>query len=352
MDDDEDMDVDPRTGVSGSAQVGTAAAETEFVYSPAGLFPLPIRPGTPEYERKVELFKFLGTFLAKSFLDGRLLDLPLSAPFLRWITGQDLRFEALHTISPPLGKSIEGLVQVCREKRNIENDSNLTPQQRARKIETLTYLGGSVEDLCLDFTLPGRADWELKPNGTSIDVSIHNLEEYVNLVTKTYLITGVKAQFQAFQEGFNQVFPLENLRFFSVGELETLICGAVSGSDTEWSIESLQDNTKCDHGFSSSSTAVQFLFAVMHEFNETERRQFLQFVTGSPRLPISGFKGLTPKLTIVKKHHDPPLTPDHYLPSVMSCTNYLKLPDYSSKEVLKQRLLYAIVEGHSSFHLS
>ena len=141
----------------------------------------------------------------------------------------------------------------------------------------------------------------------------------------------------------------------------------------------LQDNTKADHGFSSGSQAVQFLYSVMAEFNETERRQFLQFVTGSPRLPISGFKGLTPKyvpahpalithqvvchhmytysdvacrLTIVKKHHDPPLTPDHYLPSVMSCTNYLKLPDYSSKEVLKQRLLYAIVEGHSSFHLS
>ncbi len=144
-------------------------------------------------------------------------------------------------------------------------------------------------------------------------MTIHNIEEYVNLVTKGFLVTGVKAQFQAFQEGFNQVFPIENMRVFTVSEIETLICGAVTGSDDDWSIDctclplflfdllfltlspALQDSTKADHGFSSSSKAVQYLFSVMSEFNEVERRQFLQFVTGSPRLPISGFKGLTPK---------------------------------------------------------
>jgi len=257
-------------------------------------------------------------------------------------------------VSPALGKSLEGLVTLCREKRALEKKwvGKVPADQKRKQVEALRYRGASVDDLCLDFTLPGKPDWELKPGGTDISVTIHNLEEYVNLVLKTFLITGVSAQMQAFQEGFNLVFPLENLRMFFVNEIETLICGAVTGSDEDWSVESLQDNTKADHGFSSGSQAVQFLYSVMSEFNETERRQFLQFVTGSPRLPISGFKGLTPKLTIVKKLHDPPLTPDHYLPSVMSCTNYLKLPDYSSKEVLKQRLLYAIVEGHSSFHLS
>lgn len=77
----------------------------------------------------------------------------------------------------------------------------------------------------------------MQPNGTNITVSIHNLEEYVNLVAKTYLITGVHAQMVAFQEGFNLVFPLDHLRIFSVSEVETLICGAVTGSDEDWSIE-------------------------------------------------------------------------------------------------------------------
>ncbi len=40
-----------------------------------------------------------------------------------------------------------------------------------------------------------------------------------------------------------------------------------------------------------------------------------------------------------------------FLPSVMTCFNYLKLPDYSTKAVLKDKLLLAINEG-AEFHLS
>lgn len=36
----------------------------------------------------------------------------------------------------------------------------------------------------------------------------------------------------------------------------------------------------------------------------------------------------------------------------MTCANYLKLPPYSCKEALRERLLYAIREGQGSFDLS
>ena len=55
---------------------------------------------------------------------------------------------------------------------------------------------------------------------------------------------------------------------------------------------------------------------------------------------------------MVRKPHEAPLTADDYLPSVMTCVNYLKLPDYSTKAMVKQRLFYAIDEGQASFHLS
>lgn len=100
--------------------------------------------------------------MAKSFLDGRLLDLPLSAPFLKWVIGEDLRFEDLHTISPAIGKSLEGLVSLCREKRTVEKNGSLSETQKLKAIEALLYRGATVEDLCLDFTLPGRSDWDMK----------------------------------------------------------------------------------------------------------------------------------------------------------------------------------------------
>lgn len=45
------------------------------------------------------------------------------------------------------------------------------------------------------------------------------------------------------------------------------------------------------------------------------------------------------------------LLADGDLPSVMTCANYIKLPPYSSKAVLRERLLLAIYESEG-FHFS
>jgi E3 ubiquitin-protein ligase TRIP12 len=90
----------------------------------------------------------------------------------------------------------------------------------------------------------------------------------------------------------------------------------------------------------------------MSELSKEQRRDFLQFITGSPKLPIGGFKSLTPMFTVVCKPSEAPYSSDDYLPSVMTCVNYLKLPDYSTQEVLKQKLGVAIKEGQGAFHLS
>ena len=47
-----------------------------------------------------------------------------------------------------------------------------------------------------------------------------------------------------------------------------------------------------------------------------------------------------------------PCAADGDLPSVMTCANYIKLPPYSCKAVLAERLMYAIREGQGSFDLS
>jgi E3 ubiquitin-protein ligase TRIP12 len=91
---------------------------------------------------------------------------------------------------------------------------------------------------------------------------------------------------------------------------------------------------------------------MMANFNTEERRLFLQFVTGCPRLPFDGFKGLSPPLTVVRRTAESNRRADDYLPSVMTCVNYLKLPDYSSLEVMKERFIVAMREGQGSFHLS
>ena len=65
-----------------------------------------------------------------------------------------------------------------------------------------------------------------------------------------------------------------------------------------------------------------------------------------------GFKSLTPMFTVVCKPSEPPYTSDDYLPSVMTCVNYLKLPDYTDLDMMRKRLHTAIREGQGAFHLS
>lgn len=67
---------------------------------------------------------------------------------------------------------------------------------------------------------------------------------------------------------------------------------------------------------------------------------------------LTGFKSLSPPLTVVRKDVEGEASSDNFLPSVMTCVNYLKLPDYSSVEVMRQRLSLAAREGSHSFHLS
>lgn len=66
----------------------------------------------------------------------------------------------------------------------------------------------------------------------------------------------------------------------------------------------------------------------------------------------TGFRSLNPPLTIVRKTFESTENPDDFLPSVMTCVNYLKLPDYSSIEIMREKLLIAAREGQQSFHLS
>ena len=156
-----------------------------------------------------------------------------------------------------------------------------------------------------------------------------DLDEYVQAVLAMTLRDGVQAQVAAFRRGFSDVLPTHHLRAFAPEELDLLF----NGSRDQWDREPVMEALKFDHGFTRSSRAISYLLDTMCEFTDAERRQFLKFVTGSPRLPVGGLARLVPRLTIVQKRPEGGTSPDAYLPSVMTCANYLKLPDYSSKEV-------------------
>jgi len=50
----------------------------------------------------------------------------------------------------------------------------------------------------------------------------------------------------------------------------------------------LVDCVKADHGFNIDSRSIRNLLEVLNSLSLNDRRTFLQFLTGSPKLPIGG----------------------------------------------------------------
>ncbi|WWC70865.1 uncharacterized protein I206_104817 [Kwoniella pini CBS 10737] len=322
--------------------------ESDYVFHPKGLYPAPLDEKQSGFESKLSWFKTLGLFAGRALLDTRIIDVNLNRVFLKAILGQPIKknIPTLKAIDAHLARSLERLQTYLFARKEIEA-LKLPASSRRTKLAALTVGGARLADLSLDFTLPGYSI-ELVPGGSLIDVDDSNLEDYLDKVLEMTLGSGVERQVKAFQEGFSSVFSVRDMRIFSPDELGLLFGNA----DEDWSRETLEQSLKADHGYNLDSRAVQNLLEVMVGYDREQRRQFLQFITGAPKLPIGGFKGLTPQFTVVRKPHEPPFKADDYLPSVMTCAQYLKMPDYSTKEILAAQIERAMKDGGGSFHLS
>ncbi|CAG7833938.1 unnamed protein product [Allacma fusca] len=327
-----------------------------YVQTSVGLFPKPIGKSVKAASvMKIKnKFKFLGRFMAKAVMDSRMIDLPLSKTQYKWILGLEysMSLADVADVDSTVARSIRKLVSVVSQKKKLEAKSGLTSLELKEPLEALTLDGCRIDNLGLDFTLPGHPTIELRKGGKDIPVTIHNLEEYIKLVCHWMLVGGVSRQMESWKEGFDSVFPSSALKMFYPEELEMVFCGSNQSDGESWDVKTLLECCRPDHGYTHESRAIQFLFEIMASYEAQRRRKFVQFLTGSPRLPVGGFKALQPPLTIVRKTVDHPADPDSFLPSVMTCVNYLKLPDYTTIEIMRDRLRVAAEEGQMSFHLS
>ena len=76
---------------------------------------------------------------------------------------------------------------------------------------------------------------DVQAGGKNIDVTIDNIDEYVDLVVGFTIGKGIKRQIAAFKSGFSSVFPYEALCAFTADELVMLY----GKSDEDWSYDSI-----------------------------------------------------------------------------------------------------------------
>ncbi|XP_017252446.1 E3 ubiquitin-protein ligase UPL4 isoform X2 [Daucus carota subsp. sativus] len=309
-----------------------------------GLFPRPWssqESNGVEFTEVIKKYTLLGQVVARALQDGRILDLPLSKAFYKLILGQDLTLYDIQSFDPGLGTTLvefQAIVERNKYMKYVSGNISTCGTESC-------FRNTRIEDICLDFSIPGYPDFVTSVSNSKM-VNMNNLEEYVSLLVDATIHSGISRQVEAFKLGFNQVFPVKNLQILTEEELEHLLCGECE----VWNMNELLDHIKFDHGYTASSPPVVNMLSIIREFDRQQQKAFLRFVTGAPRLPHGGLASLNPKLTIVRKHCSG--SADNDLPSAMTCANFLKLPPYSSKEKMKEKLMYAITEGQGSFDLS
>ena len=92
---------------------GENAACIDYVFAPAGLYPLPIpRNVKSSHKNKLKAkFNFIGKFIAKAVLDNRMVDLPFSLPFYQWLLKEEatLTSQDIRNIDPTIASTISQL---------------------------------------------------------------------------------------------------------------------------------------------------------------------------------------------------------------------------------------------------
>jgi|GEM_PF-2700259 len=206
---------------------------------------------------------------------------------------------------------------------------------------------GDVEELCLTFSITENEfgqvhEVELIPEGAETIVNSRNKFKYINLVAHHHLNNKCKIQSLAFLRGFNRLINPQWIQSFTQPELQTLISGQGGGIN----LNDLKKHSKYVNGFHGLDSTISKFWSVLSEFSDTDKGLLLKFVTSCERPPLLGFSRLVPPFCL----HKIPGGED-LLPCASTCFNTLKLPCYSSKRIMKQKLLYAI-RSESGFELS
>ncbi|EDV29107.1 uncharacterized protein TRIADDRAFT_20356 [Trichoplax adhaerens] len=271
-----------------------------------------------------------------------------------WFDGI-LSFKDLEIIDPHRAKFLRNLKELVDRKHEILN-SSLSDKEKNDKLSSLTLSSSDdsqsdikLEDLCLTFQyspssiIYGYETVDLIANGGEKILTVENVEEYVDLMYNFCFRDGIQRQIDAFKEGFDLVFPMESLALFTPEEARNILCGDQS---PQWTKDDLLNYTEPKNGYTRESAGYLRFINVVSNFDNDERKAFLQFTTGCSSLPPGGLRNLHPHLTVVKKEMESNGT--H--PSVNTCVHYLKLPDYASEDILRDRLLAATKE--KGFHLN
>ena len=273
-------------------------------------------------------FKFVGRIVGKAIYDGHLMDAHFTRSFYKHMLGMPMTFHDVEAVDPAFYKTLVWMLD-----NDITDVLDLTFTAEAD--EFAKHLFG--EDNSLAKTV------ELKPGGAEIAVTEENKHEYVALISEYKMIGAIRTQMREFLSGFHDIVPRHLISIFDDNELELLLSGL-----PEVDLDDMRAHTDY-HGYSAGSKQITWFWDVVRSLESEDLARLLLFITGTSKVPLEGFAALAgiqgpQRFNIHRVQGE-----TDRLPAAHTCFNQLDLPEYESRQQLKEKLLTAIQECAGGF---
>ncbi|KAE8149533.1 hypothetical protein BDV25DRAFT_156149 [Aspergillus avenaceus] len=154
----------------------------------------------------------------------------------------------------------------------------------------------------------------------------HFVNDYIFWLTDK----SVRSQFDAFAQGFYTCLDRPALSIFTPESLKTVVEGI-----QEIDIGELEHHARYEGGFGPGHRVIRDFWNIVRRFPVEKKAQLLEFVTASDRVPVNGIASI---MFVIQKNG----VGDARLPTSLTCFGRLLLPEYSSKDVLEDKLNKAL----------
>lgn len=236
-------------------------------------------------------FKFVGRIIGKALYENRVLDCHFSRAVYRRILGKSVSLKDMESLDLNYYK---GLVWILENQiTGVTFDTFSVERDRFGETETI--------DLITD--------------GRNIEVTDENKQEYVQKVVEYRLVGSVQGQLDEFLKGFHDIIPSELISIFNEQELELLISGLPDIDIDDWRHQSEY------HNYQPTSPQIQWFWRAVRSFDKEEKAKLLQFVTGTSKVPLNGFKELEGMNGFAKFNIHRDYSSKEKLPSSHTCFN-------------------------------
>ena len=180
-----------------------------------------------------------------------------------------------------------------------------------------------------------------------------NKDVFVDLVVRRRARRYVPAS-KLMRRGLMTMIPARILPILGGADLRTAVCGA-----EVIDIGILKAHAEYGRPFDAKHPTVCQFWTVMEELTNAERQRVIRYAWGRSKLPhgANAWRDASGRAVTFKLYpfyrHPPVMRGDESLIESHTCFFQLKLPQYSSVDVLRERLRRSVTEGLASgFHIA